>query len=45
MIEEIVGEPFDAAVEKVEAAHQQAVDDLRSRLERAKSEALKKLGS
>jgi len=43
MTEEIVDEPFDAAAERVEAAHQQAVADLRSKLEKAKSVALKKV--
>ncbi len=45
MTEEIVNEPFDAAAERVEEAHQQAVADLRSKLEKAKSEALKKVSS
>jgi len=45
MTEEIVDEPFDAAAERVEAAHQQAVADLRSKLEKAKSAALKKVNS
>ena len=45
MTEETVDEPFDAAAEKVEAAHQQAVADLRSKLEKAKAAALKKLSS
>jgi len=42
MTEEIVDEPFDAAAEDVEAEHQQAVAHLRSKVERAKSAALKK---
>jgi hypothetical protein len=45
MTEEIVDEPFDAAAERVEVAHQQAVADLRSKLEKAKSAALKKVSS
>ncbi|MGD0397182.1 MAG: hypothetical protein ABSB26_09815 [Nitrososphaerales archaeon] len=45
MTEETVDEPFSIAVEKVEAAHKQAVADLRSKLERAKSAALKKVSS
>ena len=45
MTEETVDEAFDAAAEKVEAAHQQAVADLRSKLEKAKSAALKKVSS
>ena len=44
MSEEIVEEPFDSAAEKVEAEHQKAVASLRSKLEKAKSEALKKIG-
>jgi len=43
MTEEIVDEPFNAAAEKVESAHQQAVADLRSRLKKARSAALKKV--
>jgi len=45
MSEELVNEPFDEAAEKVEAAHKQAVADLRSRLEKARSTALKKVSS
>jgi hypothetical protein len=45
MTEETVNEAFDAAAEKVEAAHRQAVADLRSKLEKAKSAALKKVSS
>ena len=44
MTEEIVDEPFDAAVEEVESAHKQAVEDLRSKVERMKAAALKKVG-
>ena len=43
MTEETVDEPFNAAAEKVEAAHKQAVADLKSKLEKAKSAALKKV--
>jgi DNA-binding protein YbaB len=43
MTEETVDEAFNAAVEKVEAAHKQAMADLRSKLEKAKSAALKKV--
>jgi hypothetical protein len=45
MTEKIVDEPFDAAAEDVEAEHKQAVADLRSKVEKAKSTALKKFGS
>jgi len=45
MTEEIIDEPFDAAAEKVEAEHQRAVADLRSKIERAKAAALKKVSS
>jgi hypothetical protein len=45
MTEETVDEAFDAAAEKVEATHRQAVDDLRSKLDKAKSAALKKISS
>jgi DNA-binding ferritin-like protein len=45
MTEETVNEAFDAVAERVEAAHQQAVADLRSKLEKAKSAALKKVSS
>ena len=43
MTEETVDEPFNAAAEKVETAHKQAVADLKSKLEKAKSAALKKV--
>jgi hypothetical protein len=43
MTEETVDEPFNAAAEKVEAAHKQAVADLKSKLEKAKSATLKKV--
>jgi hypothetical protein len=45
MTEETVDGPFNAAAEKVEAAHRQAVADLRSKLEKAKASALKKVSS
>ncbi|MGD0477709.1 MAG: hypothetical protein ABSB29_06030 [Nitrososphaerales archaeon] len=45
MTEETVDEAFNAATEKVEATHRQAVADLRSKLEKAKSAALKKVSS
>ena len=43
MTEETVDEPFNAAAEKIEAAHKQAVAELRSKLEKARSVALKKV--
>jgi hypothetical protein len=45
MTEDTVDEPFNAAAERIEAAHQQAVADLRSKLEKARSAALKKVSS
>ncbi len=43
MSEKIVDEEFEAAEQKVEASHQQAVAELREKVQRAKSAALKKL--
>jgi DNA-binding protein YbaB len=45
MTEETVDEAFNDAAEKVEAAHKQVVADLRSKIEKAKSVALKKVNS
>lgn len=45
MTEEIIDEAFGSALEAVETSHKQAVDELRSRLERAKATALKKIES
>jgi hypothetical protein len=45
MTEDTVDEPFNAAADKVEATYQQAVADLKSRLEKARSAALKKVSS
>ena len=45
MTETIVDEPFNESTEKVEALHRQAVAELRSRLEKAKSSALAKVGA
>ncbi len=42
---EIVNGPFRSAAEQVEAAHQQAVSDLKSKVAKAKSAALKKVSS
>ncbi len=38
-------DPFDSASENVEAAYEQAVADLKSKANKAKSEALKKITS
>ncbi len=43
MSEETVEKPFRLAAERVEEAHQQAVDDLRAKVAKAKAEALKKV--
>jgi len=45
MTEEIIDESFENAAETIEASHQKAVAELRSRLENAKSSALKKIES
>lgn len=45
MSEETVDQAFDAAAEKIEATHKQAVAELRSKLEKARSAALKKVNS
>lgn len=45
MSEDIVDKPFDEASGKAEDAHEQAVKELRDKVAKAKSEALKKLGS
>jgi hypothetical protein len=43
MNEDMVDEPFRSASEKVEAAHQAAVSELKSKVEKAKSDALRKV--
>ena len=43
MSEETVDEAFRDALEKVEEAHKQAVDDVKKKVDRAKSKALAKL--
>lgn len=43
MSEEIVEKPFEEAAEQVEATHKQAVSDLKSKVEKAKSAALSKV--
>ena len=45
MSEDLVEEPFKSAAEQVEAAHRQAVSELKSKVEKAKSAALKKVSS
>lgn len=42
---EIIEEPFRSASSKVEEAHQQSVADLRAKVAKAKSEALKNVRS
>ncbi len=42
---DIVDGPFTSAAEQVERAHQKAVAELKSKVEKAKSEALKKVSS
>jgi len=43
MSEDPMDEPFRSASEQVEEAYQEAVSELRSKVERAKSTALKKV--
>ena len=43
MSEEIVDEPFKAAEEQVEGAHEKAVADLREKARDAKAKALKQV--
>jgi len=43
MTEELVDEPFTAASKRVKDAYDQAAEDLKSKVEKAKSEALKKV--
>jgi len=45
MTEEIIDEAFGSAADTIEASHKEAVAKLRSRLENAKSSALKKIES
>jgi hypothetical protein len=44
MTEPVVDEPFDDAEKSVKASHEQAVADLKAKLEKAKSAALQKTG-
>ena len=43
MSEDLVEKPFRSAADQVAAEHQQAVADVKSKIEKAKSEALKKV--
>ncbi len=43
MSEDLVEEPFKSATKKVEEAYDKAAADLKVKVERAKSEALKKV--
>lgn len=43
MNEDLVDEPFKSASKRVEEAHDQAVAELKSKVEKAKSEALQKI--
>ena len=43
MTEEIVGQPFAEAEEKVEAAHREAAAQLKEKVSKAKAAALKKV--
>lgn len=45
MTEEIIDESFESAADTIEVTHQKAVAELRSKLEIAKSSALKKIES
>ncbi|MDG6898430.1 MAG: hypothetical protein JRN24_01695 [Nitrososphaerota archaeon] len=43
MTEDLVEEPFSAAMKRVEEAYDQAAEDLKEKVKRAKAEALKKV--
>ena len=43
MSEDLVEEPFRSAAKRVEETYDQAAGDLKAKVERAKSEALKKI--
>jgi hypothetical protein len=43
MSDELVDEPFDAAAKKVAEAYDQAAAELKAKVEKTKSEALKKI--
>ncbi len=45
MSENLVDEPFDSASKRVQEAYDQAAAELRARVAKAKSEALKKISS
>jgi len=44
MSEELVEEPFKSVAKRVGEAYDQATADLKAKVEKAKSEALKKIG-
>jgi F0F1-type ATP synthase membrane subunit b/b' len=43
MSEELVERPFDEASEQMEAEHKRAMEELKTKVEKAKSAALKKV--
>jgi len=43
MSENLVDEPFDSASEQVQVAYEQAVSDAKTKVEKAKAAALKKV--
>jgi hypothetical protein len=45
MSEDLVDEPFDSASRRVKEAYDQAAADLKAKVAKAKSEALKKISS
>ena len=45
MSEELVGKPFDSASKRVEEAYDRAAAELKGKVAKAKSEALKKISS
>lgn len=45
MSEEITDKPFSSAAEHVDEAHREAVAEAKAKVEKAKSEALRKLSS
>ena len=45
MSEDLVGEPFDSASKRVQEAYDRAATELKGKVAKAKSEALKKISS
>lgn len=45
MSEDLVSGPFDSAAQQAEAAHDQAVSELKEKVAKAKAAALKKVGA